>query len=139
MPRIASSGVDTFVHSFLQGGDFANNWALISGTEKTHLYNIYSLYSKFFKGTVLNSSDDFGDVVNVYSVKNESDTNVFFVNKDNKPHTSSLSFQRGESLDDITTITLPAWSMTVISVSKDQSDFIKIQQYGAREMGILVE
>jgi hypothetical protein len=136
MARLGSDGVDTFVLSFLQGGVQENTWAMINGVEKTKLYNVYSLYSQLFLGKVLNTNDNFGDKINVYSAKNSIATNVFFVNKDNIAHSTDLSFKNGNEVENITQVTLPAWSVTVLSVPDDRRQLIKVYQYGAKEMGI---
>jgi hypothetical protein len=134
--RLGSAGVDTFVQSFLQGGNSGNPWAMINGTEKTRLYNVYSLFSNHFIGTTLGTHDTFGDKVNVYSVKTATGTNVILVNKDNKEHSTDISFKKESNLDSITQVNLPAWSVTLLSVPDNHSLMIKAYQYGAKEMGI---
>jgi hypothetical protein len=134
--RLAAGGVDTFVHSFLQGGDAPSSWALINGTEKSSLYNMYSMFSNDFVGKVLKNTDSFGDMVNAYSVKTPTGTNVFLVNKDQVDHTTSLDFQKEGDVDSVTSLNLPRWSVTELNVPDDRSGSIKVRQYGANEMGI---
>ncbi|PIP96685.1 MAG: hypothetical protein COW00_15070 [Bdellovibrio sp. CG12_big_fil_rev_8_21_14_0_65_39_13] len=136
MARVAATGVATFTKSFLQSGsDAGNPWSLIDGTNKTHLYNVYSLYSNNFLGSVLESKDSFGDQVNVYSVKNSTETNIFLVNKDAVAHTTGVKLNTTLSVGEIA---LPAWSMTVLKVPNANRGDIKVLQYGAKEMGITI-
>ncbi len=137
--RLSQSGVNTFVNSFLQSGVVNTSWAMISNDQKTRLYQIYSLYSNNFLGGVARSSDSYGDTVNVYSVKNASGTNVFIVNKDAKPHASTLKLVNDASVETTAEIALPAWSLTVVKVPNSRSEKIQVLQYGANEMGIAVD
>jgi hypothetical protein len=137
--RLGSAGVDTFVNSFLQGGDSSELWSMINGNEKSKLFNIYALYSNYFVGKVLTSDDSFGDKVNVYSVKGTNGTNVFLVNKDTKVHSTDLNFKKGGDVESVTQVSLPAWSVTVLSVPDNHDQLIKVHQYGAKEMGIEVD
>ena len=134
--RLGRAGVDTFINSFLQGGDKGNRWALINGTSKTRLYNIYYLYSNYFLGNILNTDDNLGDKVNAYAVKKDKEINVFLVNKDTQKHTTNLSFKNGNILNNITQIDLPSWSLTMLRIPEDHSQAIKVYQYGANEMKI---
>lgn len=135
--RVAAGGLDTLVNSFLQGGNSASSWAMINGREKSALYHMFSLYSTGFLGKVLKSSDSFGDLVNAYSVKTQNGTNVFLVNKDQVDHSTTLEFQKGQApSQDITSVTLPHWSVTVLTVPDNHAEVIKVRQYGATEMGI---
>lgn len=139
MAKLASGGVDTFVNSFLQSGEVASSWAMINGQEKSNMYNVYSLFSNYFKGNVLTATDSFGDKVNSYSVKSGMATNVFFVNKDKVAHSTSLNFKKDGNVEEITSLSLPAWSITVLTITEGQTQSIKVRQYGAREMGISIE
>jgi hypothetical protein len=138
MARLSTAGVDTFINSFLQGGANGAAWSMINGADKTRLYNIYSMYSNYFIGKVLKSTDSFEDKVNVYSVKSTTGTNVFLVNKDKKVHSTDLSFANGADVDSVTQVSLPAWSVTILSVPDNRNQLIKVHQYGAKEMGIAV-
>lgn len=136
--RIGGAGVDTFIHSFLQNGASINSWELINGSEKTKLYNVLSMYSNNYLGKVLGSNDNYGDKINTYSVKTESGTNVFLVNKDSKNHSSDVSFKNGADVEKITHVVLPAWSITLLKVPDARTGSIKVEQYGAKEMGIKI-
>lgn len=136
--RAGVAGVDTFIHSFLQNGSNVNSWELINGTERTTLYNVFSMYSNSFLGKTLESNDNYGDKVNVYSVKTDGGVNVFMVNKDPKKHTAELRFKIGTDVIPVTQIELPEWSITVLKVPDNRTSSIKVQQYGAKEMGIKV-
>ena len=136
--RLGGAGVDTFINSFLQNGSNVNGWELINGNEKTKLYNIFSLYSNNYLGKVLNSTDNYGDKVNVYSVKTDVGTNVFLVNKDQAAHTTDLSFKMVTGQVNITQVALPAWSVTLLKVPENRNGKILVEQYGAKEMGITV-
>lgn len=139
MARLSTSGVDTFINSFLQSGKKGDGWAMVDGEEKTKLYNVFSLYSNYFLGKVLPSNDSFGDKVNVYSVKNNNMTNVFLINKDTKDHTTDLNFKNAGSVEGVTQVALPAWSVTVLNVPDDRSQMINVHQYGAKEMNINID
>lgn len=139
MGKLATNGVDTFVNSFLQGGAFSSDWAMINGREKSNTYNVYSLFSNFFKGEVLDANDSFGNVVNTYSVKLKNETNIVFVNKDKIVHSTSLNFKKDGNINEITNLSLPAWSITVLTVKDGSGQSIKVRQYGALEMGIKIE
>jgi hypothetical protein len=134
--RLGSSGVDTFINSFLQSGRNANNWEMINGNEKTSLYYIYSMYSTYYLGTVLNSTDNFGDKINSYSIKSANGINVFLINKDSAVHNTGISFKTGNDIQNITNVSLPGWSLTILSIPDDHKKIIKVHQYGALEMGI---
>lgn len=136
--RLGAAGVDTFINSFLQGGDKGSRWAMINGESKTRLYNIYYLFSNYFLGSVLNTSDTLGDKVNAYAVKKDKEINVFLVNKDSKIHRANLVFKNGRDLSNVTQVALPAWSVTVLNVPEDHRQMIKVLQYGANEMKISI-
>jgi hypothetical protein len=137
MARVGEAGVDTFINSFLQGGRYSDKWGMINNDSKTRLYWIYSLFSKNYLGQVLQSTDTFGDKVNVYSVKTATGTNVILVNKDIVEYTTSLNLATKSGQEKAAELTLPAWSVTVASIP-DNKGAIEIQQYGAKEMGITV-
>lgn len=137
--RVAGAGVDVFVNSFLQDGALKSSWSLINGSEKTTLYNLYSLYSNNFVGKILTSTDSYQDMVNAYSVKTATGTNVFLVNKDTVDHVSSVSFKKGEAADEVVSVKIPTWSVVVLSVPDNHSGKILVRQYGAREMGAQLE
>jgi hypothetical protein len=136
--RAAGAGLDTFVNSFLQSGDVGNSWAMIDRRKKTNLYYVYSLFSNYFLGDVAMTTDNFGDLVNSYSVKTKVGTNIFMVNKDVKAHKSAVQFKNKEKIEDVSVINLPAWSLTVLTVPDNHSEAITVYQYGAKEMGIIV-
>ena len=138
VPRLAKSGIDGFVHSFLQAGS-ANfsQWALINGEEKSPLFYTYSLYTRMFKGQVLVSSETYGDEVNSYTVRNGDKINVFLVNKNTRAHNTAVRFSRnGVNEQEVAEVSLPAWSVTVLSVPTTESSEINVYRYGAQEMGL---
>ncbi len=143
MPRLAQSGVNTFVNSFLQSGNQSNAWALIDQTneveKKTRLYNVYSLFSNHFLGNIIPSNDTFSDKVNSYSVKNAQGVTVVLVNKDATTHGTELSFNNGSEALEIAGVSLPAWSVTILKVPNTRNENIQVYQYGAKEMGIEVD
>lgn len=138
LARVGGAGVDTFIHSFLQNGNNINSWEMINGGEKTKLYNVFAMFSNNFLGKVLPSNDSYGDKVNTYSVKTETGTNVFLVNKDSKAHSTDLSFKKGIDVLRVTQVNLPAWSVTLLKVPDARNGTIGVEQYGAKEMGIPV-
>ncbi|UOF01834.1 glycoside hydrolase family 44 protein [Bdellovibrio reynosensis] len=134
--RIGETGVNTFVNSFLQGFHSNDSWAMINDGKRTNLYRIFSMFSNNYLGQVIQSNDNYGDHVNVYSVKTAQGTNVMLVNKDVVAHTPALTLvtragQRGLALN------LPAWSLTVASIP-DNGGAPTIQTFGAAEMNIPV-
>jgi hypothetical protein len=137
--RAGVAGLDTFINSFLQSGDISSSWAMIDKRNKTTLYYVYSLFTNYFLGDVVTTSDTFGDLVNAYSVKTKDGINVFMVNKDTKVHNAKLQFKSKKDIQIISEIQLPAWSLTVLVVPANSSEKIKIHQYGAKEMGIAVD
>jgi len=134
--RAANAGLDTIINSYLQGGDVSNNWAMIDRGRKTRIYYIYALFTNYFLGDVIESSDDFGDLINSYSIKTKVGTNVFLINKDTKDHASSINFNKGTETSEITQLNLPPWSVTVLEIPDNRVEQIKVHQYGAKEMGI---
>ena len=52
MGRVAKSGVNTFVKSFLQGSAVNQNvsWSLLNDGKSSNMYNIYQLVSQNFIG-----------------------------------------------------------------------------------------
>lgn len=138
VPRLAKSGIDGFVHSFLQAGSTNfSQWALINGEEKSPLFYTYSLYTRMFKGQVLVSTETYGDEVNSYTVRNGDKINVFLVNKNTKSHNTAVRFARnGVAVQEVAEISLPAWSVTVLSVPTSESSEINVYRYGAQEMGL---
>lgn len=138
MARAAASGLDTFVNSFLQGGSSANSWAMIDGEDKTRLYYVYSLFSNYFLGDVLATYDDFGDMINSYSVRTTDSVNVFVINKDMKNHKVDLRLITKNISESLSLIDLPAWSMTVLNVPHNRNETITVHQYGAKEMGVKI-
>lgn len=133
--RAASAGMDVLINSFLQGGDVSNSWAMIDKGKKTKIYYIYSLFTNYFLGEILESTDDVGDLVNSYSVKTPTGTNVFLVNKDAKDRGTVVRFKSGNETGVIAQVVLPAWSLTVLEVPESRTEIL-VHQYGAKEMGI---
>ena len=81
--------------------------------------------------------ESYGDKVNSYAVKTAKSTNIILVNKDVVAHSPMLSLVSGPSLSKASSVTLPAWSMTLVIIPNDGSPMTK-QTYGAKEMGIPV-
>lgn len=142
MGRLARSGVNTFINSFLQSGNGENDWALIDQSnetdKKTRLYNVYSLFSNHFIGTIIPSKSNYGDLVNSYSVLNSDGVTVILVNKDMKVHSPELNLINNNIPTHSLEINLPAWSITVVKIPRAINDNVSIYQYGAKEMGIEV-
>lgn len=137
VPRLAQFGVQSFIHSFLQGGEGDSSWALINGQNKSPLYYMYSLYSNKFKGDVVVSTKTYGDEVNSYTVISESVVKLFLVNKNTKVHNAAIKFNRlKNNAQEIAEVSLPAWSLTVLEIPTDKSGMIKVYNYGAKEMGL---
>lgn len=137
VPRLAQFGVQSFIHSFLQGGQGDSSWALVNGQQKSHLYYMYSLYSNKFKGNVMVSNKTYGDEVNSYTVNNGSTINLFLVNKNTKVHNAAIKFSRSESSEqEVAEVSLPAWSLTVLEIPQTETGMIKAYRYGAQEMGL---
>ena len=136
--RTAQAGLDTFINSFLQGGDVSNNWAMIEKNNKTSLYYVYSLYSNYFQGKILETEDNIGDHVNSYAVQASNSTNVFLINKDTKDHLVTINFKKLKLNYNIAEIKIPAWSMTVLIVPDNSKKQIDTHQFGAKQMNIPV-
>jgi hypothetical protein len=134
--RAAIAGMDTLINSYLQGGDVSNSWAMIDKGRKTKIYYIYELFTNYFLGDVLESTDDVGDLVNSYTVKTKTGVNVFLVNKDVADRSTVVNFQKASESVEVSQITLPAWSLTVLEVPDNRQEQIQVHQYGAKEMGI---
>lgn len=139
MARVANNGVDTFVNSFLQSGTIRNHWALIDGELKTRLYFVYSLFSNYYRGDVVNTVDNLGDSVNSYSVKTASGTNIFLVNKEARKIVTKIQFKTINGIQEITDIELPEWSITTLIVPDNRNEQISVHQYGAKEMEIEIK
>ncbi len=138
LPRLASFGVKNFFHSFLQGGVNGSDWALINGSNKSHLFYMYSLFTTKFKGSTVETQKTYGDEVNTYSVKSGNVITLFVVNKDTKIHNTAVKLQNGSSLaEDMTEVSLEPWSLTVFEIPLTESGTIKVSRYGAKEMGVL--
>ncbi|WP_413580660.1 glycoside hydrolase family 44 protein [Bdellovibrio sp. HCB288] len=135
--RVGEAGVNTFVNSFLQGARGGDAWGMINGERKTRLYHVFSLFSNNYLGQVVSSTDTYGDSVNVYSVKTNNGTNIILVNKDTVAHNPKLNVQGSKGSANLTSLVLPAWSVTVVTVPDGRGDVL-VQQYGAKEMGIPV-
>lgn len=136
--RSAAAGLDTLINSFLQSGDISNSWAMIDKGKKTRLYHIYSLFTNFYLGEILKTTDEFGDSVNSYAVKTSTGTNIFLVNKDHLNHEVSVSLKGVKTFEEITELQIPGWSLTVLVVPDKKTALIEVHQYGAKEMGIVV-
>ena len=130
--RLAEGGVDTFVNSFLQNETAGAQWGMLDGNNRTNLYYMFTMFSRNYLGKVVTSSDTFGDNVNSYAVKTANGVNVFIVNKDTLTHKTSLDVN-----GDMTELSLPAWSLSVVTVPSDKSNVL-VQTFGASEMGIPV-
>ncbi len=137
--RVANSGVDTFIDSFLQGGSVHNDWGLIDDEQRTNLYYMYSLFSNNYLGNVAKTEDTYGDAINVYSTNNAKEINVFLVNKDAKTHFSTLSFIDEMKEKDIADVIIPPWGLTILKIPNSKDNKIRVLQYGAQEMGIKVD
>ncbi|HEX7676088.1 MAG TPA: glycoside hydrolase family 44 protein [Bdellovibrio sp.] len=137
MGRLGSEGIDTFVNSFIQGASKNDSWGMIVDQNRTSLYWVYNFYSNNFLGDVVQTADTYGDKVNSYAVKTAKSTNIILVNKDVVAHSPMLSLVSGPSLSKASSVTLPAWSMTLVIIPNDGSPITK-QTYGAKEMGIPV-
>jgi hypothetical protein len=130
--RLAESGVDTFVNSFLQNETFNAQWGMINNETRTNLYYVFTLFSRNYLGQVLTTKDTFGDAVNAYAVKTAIGMNVFLINKDMVSHTTSVETEGSK-----TELSLPAWSLTVVTIPNNK-DTVSVQTFGAKEMGIPV-
>ncbi|MGZ3773942.1 MAG: glycoside hydrolase family 44 protein [Pseudobdellovibrionaceae bacterium] len=133
--RLGEAGVNTFVNSFLQGQTNYDSWGMLNDGYVTPIYHVYSLFSNNYLGTVLSSTDTYGDKVNSYSVKTPTGINIILVNKDMVPHNPTFTLPSQSQNHNLPVVTLPAWSVTVIIVP-DHGDNIQVQQYGAKEMGL---
>lgn len=137
MARIANAGVDTFFNSFLQGGRSGELWAMINNGMKTHLYFVYSLFSKNYLGKVLVTTDNAGDLINAYSVKTATGVTSIIVNKDTIERWTTVNVMKSTGEIKVTDLKLTPWSVTVIKIP-DNGNPLSIERYGAKEMGIPV-
>ena len=85
--------------------------------------------------TPIATSDSYGDLVNTYAVKTKTGINVILLNKDAKVHTSKVSIKGNQ----VTSLELPAWSMSVLRIPDAENSNMRVQQFGAKEMGIPVD
>ncbi len=130
--RLAESGVDTFINSFLQNESVGAQWGMIDNETRSNLYYVFTMFSRNYLGQVLTTTDSFGDSVNSYAVKTATGMNVFLVNKDVVAHTTSIEADGSQ-----TELSLPAWSLTVVTIPNNK-DSVTVQTFGAKEMGISV-
>lgn len=137
--RAASSGLDTLINSFLQGGATSNSWAMIDKGFKTNLYWMYSLFTQYFIGEVITTSDTLSDKVNSYAVKSNSGINLFLVNKDKLSKTISIELKTLTQSKKILEIELPAWSLSVLVLPENRSEAVSVHQFGAKEMAIPID
>ncbi len=142
---MAKEGV-TFFNKFILSSPADNGdipWALIKqGRFKTDLFQIYKLYTNNFKGSVVETKDNAGDILNTYATVSGDSLNVMVVNKEPYAQTVEISVKENGSVKKLTTYTAPAWSLSVLKMDKSPGLFTRryeILQYGAKEMGIKID
>ncbi len=142
---MAKEGV-TFFNKFILSSPESSGeipWALIKqGRFKTDLFQIYKLYTNNFKGTVVATKDNLGDVLNTYATESGDEVRLMVVNKEPFAQTTEVFVKDGNSVRKLTTYTAPAWSLSVLKLEKKPGLFTRkfeVLQYGAKEMGIKID
>lgn len=123
-------------------------WAIIRDNQPTSSYHMYKLFTDYFKGDLIPSEDNLGDVVNSYSLIDEINqkVRVFIINKDAKEHNVAIKYPLNNwlgisNISKIANVNLAAWSVTVMEFDKiiNSSSAIKVYEYGAKQMGVEVD
>ncbi len=142
----ANSGIENFNRSFLNTNrPEPIPWALLLDDTPTNLYNMYALFSEYFIGQLVEVEDSFNDMVNSYATIDPAQENkliaLFVVNKSAKERSTKINLNDGDTNLGIAEYVLKPWSLTVFRIPKDKPSLenIKIIEYGAKEMGIVVD
>lgn len=116
-------------------------WSLIEGGERTHLFNVFKLFSTNLKGDVVNVEDNIGPDLNAYATIDKSIITVAIVNKapvNKKIKLYTKEFLKRKYLD----YEVPAWSVSILKLDKNshsKNDKFSVQVYGAKEMGVAID
>lgn len=135
----AKEGISFFNNFILSNSEGSRiPWSLIeNGNSKSDLYNMYSLFTQHFKGTILAVEDNQGDLVNGYAVDQGKNVALVLVNK--SPIDKSIQvFLKDGSSKKVATYTMPGWSASVLKIEKNtwfKRDY-EVYRFGADEMGI---
>ncbi|MFN8370934.1 MAG: glycoside hydrolase family 44 protein [Bacteriovoracaceae bacterium] len=117
-------------------------WTMLNNeTERTSIFHMYKMYSANFKGNVLKVEDNMGDIVNAYATVSDKIINLAIVNKEPIEKAIQIYYKKGNSVQKSVTYKAPAWStsMLKLKVKADPSKSFEINQYGAKEMGIIID
>lgn len=138
----AIKGISFFNNFVLSSPEQSNiPWALISeGKDKTNLYKTYALIANHFLGTVVNTTDDAGDVINAYAVDAGTTINILVVNKSPADRTIEINSNAGVSASQkVASYLTPGWSVSVLKLEKGKKysgQTFQVIKFGADEMGI---
>ncbi|MGZ3773062.1 MAG: glycoside hydrolase family 44 protein [Pseudobdellovibrionaceae bacterium] len=137
----ATEGLDYFNNFVLSSAARAKiPWVMLDGIEKTNLFYTYSLFSNFFKGTTLHTEDNMGDIVNSYAVESDGMISLALINKSVENRTVQIYLKK-ETPWIVTSYVIPAWSISILKFSKNQSiqkKTYEVRRFGAKEMNITV-
>ncbi len=135
----AREGVAFFDQFLLSSQKEANlPWSMVNGGEKTNLFYMFKLFSNKFKGKVVPTKTNMGDLVNAYAVQDGNFVNLALVNKEPVERKMQIYVQNLMTKK-LITYTIPGWSAAVLRFEKNPGLFaekFEINEFGAKEMGI---
>ncbi|WP_413586695.1 glycoside hydrolase family 44 protein [Bdellovibrio sp. HCB274] len=136
----AKEGVSFFNNFALSNKEGSNiPWAMLDGgTKKTNNFHTYALFTNHFKGTMVATDDNMGDVVNAYATAGANFVNVAIVNKSPVDKTVQIYIKNGNARK-IATYVVPGWSTSILKLEQNPSRFAKgfeVNKFGADQMGI---
>ncbi|HEX7676086.1 MAG TPA: glycoside hydrolase family 44 protein [Bdellovibrio sp.] len=116
-------------------------WTMLDGgTQKTNMFYMYALLSNNFKGTIVASDDNMGDLVNSYAADDGKAVNLVLINKSPTDRTVQI-YLKSSSLKKMATYVVPGWSTSVLKIEKNPTSGkgFEVNQFGAKEMGIQLD
>lgn len=137
----AVNGVSFFNNFVLSSPENTNiPWALIAeGKNKSNLFKSYALITNNFLGTILNTTDDAGDVVNTYTVDTGTHYNVLVINKSPADRSLEILISTAAGSLKVADYVSSGWSVSIIKLEKGKkylSSGFQVVKFGADEMGI---
>jgi hypothetical protein len=139
----AVNGISFFNNFVLSSPEQSNiPWVLISeGKDKTNLYKTYALIANHFLGTVVNTTDDAGDVINAYAVDAGTTLNILVVNKSPADRSVEIISNAGTTavIQKVADYKAPGWSVSILKLEKGKKysgQTFQVIKFGADEMGI---
>ncbi|XGC79508.1 glycoside hydrolase family 44 protein [Bdellovibrio bacteriovorus] len=116
-------------------------WSMIEGGNKTNIFHTYSLLANNFKGTIVKTDDNLGDIVNSYAAETANGVNLVLVNKTPIAQTVQI-YLKNTSTKKVASYEVPGWSTSVLKLNKTPGVFernFEALTYGAKEMGIALD